>query len=112
MENDDKKPSEEQKNHGSFAGGMALGIGLLFFVKYRAVLRPYLLDGLKELIELKEWLLTQSEDVRSDLEDLLAEAKHRYDKDAASLSALAAKEKELSKKAKDILKESEGPSNA
>ena len=102
--------AEGHKSYGSFAAGVALGVGLLVFVRYRGTLRPYLVDAFKELIEFKEWLFTLSEDLRADIEDLMAEATQKHAEESARQPPLAAKKHKLSKKCKD--KENGGPSNA
>ena len=55
--------------------GVAAGAAILLAIKYRKELRPYLRSALREFYGFRDWLIESAEEAKSDVEDLVAEAK-------------------------------------
>lgn len=80
--------------------GAAAGAAVLLAVKYRKELRPYVRSALREFYGFRDWILENVEEVKSDAEDIVAEAKE-------DLADQIARDLELVEKERSILKRME-----
>ena len=76
-------------------GGAILSYTGLNFKKVTNPLRPYIIEAIKEGYSLKDWLIERYELSKEDAEDLIAEAKHEYEKELLLAEKAIEREKQL-----------------
>lgn len=87
-------------------GSGALGaLAVVGFGKYSKKIRPTAVGAVKEGFAFSEWLATKYEKVKEDVEDIVAEAKHEYQKDAESTANIKKKEEEILRKVEQKVEE-------
>lgn len=84
------------------AGGALGALGLMALAKSEAM-RPALVGAAKEGVAFKEWLATNFEKVKEDLEDVLAEGAYEHESEAAAASEMNDREAELVAKIEALL---------
>ena len=84
------------------AGGALGTLGVLALAKSETV-RPLLVGAAKEGVALKEWLATNLEKAKEDLEDILAEGAYEHESEVAAEGELKDREAELVAKIEELL---------
>lgn len=87
------------------AGG-ALGVlAALSFDKTSNKVRPAAVGAVKEGYAFKEWAATRFEQLKEDVEDIVAEAVYEQEKEAGDAADTAKREEELLKKVEKMVEE-------
>ncbi|NIQ96456.1 MAG: hypothetical protein GWO11_05255 [Desulfuromonadales bacterium] len=87
------------------AGG-ALGVmAALSFDKTAKKVRPAAVGAVKEGYAFKEWVATRFEQLKEDVEDIVAEAVYEQEKESADAADAAKREEELLKKVEKMVEE-------
>ncbi|GAB64230.1 conserved hypothetical protein [Candidatus Jettenia caeni] len=87
-------------------GSGALGaLAVVGFGKFSKKIRPVAVGAVKEGFTFSEWLATKYEKVKEDVEDIVAEAKHEYQKDAELTAHIAKKEEDILRRVEQKVEE-------
>ncbi|MDN3512569.1 MAG: hypothetical protein QY310_08030 [Candidatus Jettenia sp. CY-1] len=87
-------------------GSGALGaLAVVGFGKFSKKIRPVAVGAVKEGFTFSEWLATKYEKVKEDIEDIVAEAKHEYQKDAELTAHIAKKEEDILRRVEQKVEE-------
>jgi hypothetical protein len=85
---------------GALGALAALGIG-----KMSAKVRPSAVSAVREGYAFKEWLAGKAEKVKEDVEDIVAEGVHQYQKDLAATAETVKREKDILEKIEKVVEE-------
>jgi hypothetical protein len=85
---------------GALGALAALGIG-----KMSARVRPSAVSAVREGYAFKEWLAGKAEKVKEDVEDIVAEGVHQYQKDLAATAETVKREKDILEKIEKVVEE-------
>lgn len=104
-------PQNRAKRNGAFSNPMLIGIvagaGVLLAIRYRKELKPCVRSALREFYGFRDWLFENAEEVKSDMEDLVAEAKESFaDQIARDLNSVE-KERAILKRIEILVKAKE-----
>ena len=91
------------RNFSLAAVGALFTLAFISFGKLLNEMRPAIVDVLKEGYAFKEWLFSNIEKGRENIEDIFAESKHAYQKDLRAMAELVKREKELLRKVEEQL---------
>lgn len=87
-------------------GSGALGaLAFLGIGKLSKRIRPVAVGVVKEGIAFSDWIVTKYENVKEDVEDIVAEAKHTHQKDLGSKTEMTKKEEEILKRVEQKVEE-------
>lgn len=87
-------------------GSGALGaLAFLGVGKLSKRIRPVAVGAVKEGIAFSDWIVTKYENVKEDVEDIVAEAKHARQKDLGSKTEMTKKEEEILKRVEQKVEE-------
>ncbi|MCC6347363.1 MAG: hypothetical protein IT388_09285 [Nitrospirales bacterium] len=87
-----------KRNVWLLAGGALGAIAAFGLGKAAKRARPAIVGAVKEGYAFKEWIAGKAEEIREDVEDIVAEAKHAYHKDLDTSSETVKREKEVLQK--------------
>lgn len=87
------------------AGGAVGVLAAIGISKLSKRMRPAAVGVTKEGLAFKEWLITNYEKVKEDIEDIVAEAKHAQQRDVHKASETAKKEEDILKKVEQMVEE-------
>jgi len=85
------------------AGGALGALAVIGIGRLSKKMRPAAVGVTKEGIAFKEWLITNYEKVKEDIEDIVAEAKHVHLKDLEAEAETEKKEQDLLKKVEQMV---------
>lgn len=87
------------------AGGALGALAALGLGKVSGNVRPAAVSAVREGYAFKEWLAGKAEKVKEDVEDIVAEGVHQYNKDLSATADTVKREKEILEKIEKIVEE-------
>lgn len=87
------------------AGGALGALAALGLGKISGKARPAAVCAVREGYAFKEWLAGKAEKVKEDVEDIVAEGVHQYQKDLAATAATVKREKDILEKIEKVVEE-------
>ncbi|MEW6593632.1 MAG: hypothetical protein AB1413_02050 [Thermodesulfobacteriota bacterium] len=87
------------------AGGALGALAMLGLGKLSGKVRPAAVSAVREGYAFKEWLAGKAEKMKEDVEDIVAEGVHHYQKDLAATAETVKREKEVLEKMEKLAEE-------
>ena len=87
------------------AGGALGALAALGLGKISGKVRPSAVSAVREGYAFKEWLAGKAEKVKEDVEDIVAEGVHQYQKDLAATAETVKREKDILEKIEKVVEE-------
>jgi len=87
------------------AGGALGALAALGLGKLTGKARPAAVSAVREGYAFKEWLAGKAEKVKEDVEDIVAEGVHQYQKDLAATAETVKREKDILGKIEKVVEE-------
>ncbi len=87
------------------AGGVLGALAALGLGKLTGKARPAAVSAVREGYAFKEWLAGKAEKVKEDVEDIVAEGVHQYQKDLAATAETVKREKDILEKIEKVVEE-------
>lgn len=94
-----------KKDLWMLAGGALGALALLGLGKASQKIRPVAVGAVKEGYAFKEWVTGKAEKLKEDMEDIVAEGVHEYQKDLTSSADAVKREKGILEKIEKIVEE-------
>lgn len=93
----------EKKRVKYFIGGALVALGGLLLERFLVKGKPHLVSVTKEAYAFKEWLRGKGEEIKENIEDILAEAKYSYHEELEDTKEIIQKEREIFEKLENLV---------
>lgn len=89
---------------GAVGAGAAIASGLMLLAANREKLKPAVVGTLKEYYRFSDWATTRVAQVKEDLSDMAADARHQYEQEVQAHLDLLEKERRVVQRLADLAK--------